>query len=550
MRKALFLGSNGNARFTPLQYARSDAERVAKAFHEHGGFDVELLDTSSASALRERLFDFLSETAEAQAVAIYFAGHGECRKGELFLVLDGTSPSNFLGSALRCSDITAGLKFSNARNKLLILDCCSAGTGAKGIRGPAVNVEEIVPGSESFTIFAASEALEPTREHERWSGSFFSDLLVDALGSGRRLTLNDLNNIARTKAKQHHDEHPDERLSIPFMFGSQSGSFSLTYREQSAFVLRFDDQLEHNLPDVIEQVRRSKLAPIAIRHAIQWQVEWPEAYDLRFEELARFRDTATFPTLEAVDPKPHKETVDDLIKRRAGVEDFIVRALRDCTSMLLEDEPESDDWQFMLDIALRSAVFLMGRTLYSTRFNGEGNELWHRPFLHTELDWGSDIIVGLAPVWTALQTDEPVLFWTDADYYQDSDSFERRRVYVPIDEARSINRRLIFGTLGPQLLWANVKDVWQLVFDAREADKTGDVQNLRIRDESFIEVEHFRSRDPNKARVRQVENYLVKYFEQRGYVSIDTVRILTRGKLDFGNVISHLRDRNVDIRND
>ncbi len=313
---------------------------------------------------------------------------------------------------MRCSDITGGLKFSDAKNKLLILDCCSAGTGAKGIRGSVANLTEVVHDSESFMIFAASEALEPTREHERWSGSFLSHLLVDALGKHRRLTLSELNEMARAKAKQHQGDHPDERLSMPFMFGIESGRFSLTYNERSAIAVRFDDQLNHNLAEVITQVRKSKLAPHALRYVTQWQIEWPAAYDRRFEELAKFKAAGAFPTRYEVDPEPLAKMVDELSKRRIAIEEFIARALRECLSRIVEGNTESDDWRLMLDIALRSAVFLLGRTLYAIRFDAEGAEPWLEPFLHTEIEWGSDIILGLAPVWTSLQADEPVLFWT------------------------------------------------------------------------------------------------------------------------------------------
>ncbi|MCB4862118.1 caspase domain-containing protein [Sphingobium indicum] len=546
MRKGLFFGSNGSAHFMPLRYARSDAERVAKAFQMHGGFDAELVDTASVSVLRERLHSFIAETAECEAAVIYFAGHGECRRGELFLVLDNTNPGNFLGSALRCSEITVGLKFSEAKNKLLILDCCSAGTGAKGIRGPAANLTEVVHDSESFMIFAASEALEPTREHERWSGSFLSDLVVDALGKHRRLTLGQLNDLARTKAKQHQGDHPNERLSIPFMFGSESGRFSLTHRKPSAIVVSFDDQLENNLPDVLTQVRASKLAPTALRHVAQWQIEWPTAYDRRFEELAGFKAAGTFPTRNVVDPKPLGNMVDELSKRRASVEEFIARALRECLPRVVEANAESDDWRLTLDIALRSAVFLLGRSLYTNRFDAEGNEPWHEPFLHTELDWGSDIILGLAPVWTSLQADEPVLFWTDADYWV-SDG-ERRRVYVPVNEGRSITRRLIFGTLGPQLLWANVGGIYRLEHDGYEADRKGDVQNLRVRNESFIEIEHFRFPDPNSDRLRQIERSIVDHFARKGFADWMSVDRLSRGSLNSSNIIKGLQDQNVDIQ--
>ncbi len=67
----------------------------------YGGFHTEVVDTASAGVLRERLYSFFAETAECEAAVIYFAGHGECRKGELFLVLDNTD--RVTSSVARCA---------------------------------------------------------------------------------------------------------------------------------------------------------------------------------------------------------------------------------------------------------------------------------------------------------------------------------------------------------------------------------------------------------------------------------------------------------------
>jgi Caspase domain len=92
-RNALLIGSNANEDFGGLKYARSDAGRVGKALKDHGGFEVSICSNSSYPALRDDIHRFITDTGSCDALVVYFAGHGEIREGELFLVVDNSRAS-------------------------------------------------------------------------------------------------------------------------------------------------------------------------------------------------------------------------------------------------------------------------------------------------------------------------------------------------------------------------------------------------------------------------------------------------------------------------
>ena len=195
---------------------------------KYGGFAVTIARNVQYPEVRNDLLDFIKTAGNCEGLVIYFAGHGEVRKGELFLVVDNTNAEEFLETSLRCEEITLHLKFCNAKNKLLILDCCNAGAGAKDIRAAGgVPVSEIVQ-SESFRVFAASEMFEPTREHERWGGSFLSSVLVDQLTQRSMQSVSDVEAECRLRAEEHRTRFPGEWVSFPFVYGQESGRFLLS----------------------------------------------------------------------------------------------------------------------------------------------------------------------------------------------------------------------------------------------------------------------------------------------------------------------------------
>src|SRR5215472_14077778 len=93
---------------------------------------------------------------------VYFAGHGMIHGGGLTLLLDSTVVDHFLlSTALPAQDVMRALQDSRAKHKILILDCCNAGTLAKemGLRSDRVPMEELGVKSENIDILLASDHL-------------------------------------------------------------------------------------------------------------------------------------------------------------------------------------------------------------------------------------------------------------------------------------------------------------------------------------------------------------------------------------------------------
>lgn len=99
-------------------------------------------------------------------------------------------------------------------------------------------MKEIISESESFRILAASEVFEPTREHERWNGSFLSSVLVDRLADPSPQTISDIEAECRRRANQHNQNLPEERVSTPFLYGrrlTKRGVKSVTFSDVDYF---------------------------------------------------------------------------------------------------------------------------------------------------------------------------------------------------------------------------------------------------------------------------------------------------------------------------
>src|SRR5205814_210404 len=135
----------------------------------------------------------------------YFAGHGFVYYGALYLIWDSTKLTNVLSTSIPVGDILRAISACKARSKLLILDCCSAGTAIDlpGFRdaAQAPAMRDVLPATENQQILMASGHLEKTRETDELQGGFLTANIRAALGTefgdvdtdhDQRITVNDL----------------------------------------------------------------------------------------------------------------------------------------------------------------------------------------------------------------------------------------------------------------------------------------------------------------------------------------------------------------------
>ena len=126
-------------------------------------------------------------SAEAEdTLLIYFAGHGRIGSlsNELHLCAVETDPDFLPVSSLRYADLREVLlERCNARNKLVVLDCCFSGRAIPDMSGgvDAVVGQTVVDGTYVMTA-TASNALALAPSEERFTA--FTGALIDVLSLG------------------------------------------------------------------------------------------------------------------------------------------------------------------------------------------------------------------------------------------------------------------------------------------------------------------------------------------------------------------------------
>jgi len=181
--------------WSPLGYARRDAEAVAELLRDQGFevtslYDGEATKRAIVSALQTRLAPRL---AADDRVLVFFAGHGHTeRLGEQdfgYLVpYDGTADS---ATYLSMEELqTLSKKLGRAKHQLFILDACYG--GLFGLRGQALRLDLDRPGYlKRITARPARQFITAGgRDQQVLDGgpgnlSFFAHYLLEALGDKR-----------------------------------------------------------------------------------------------------------------------------------------------------------------------------------------------------------------------------------------------------------------------------------------------------------------------------------------------------------------------------
>jgi pimeloyl-CoA synthetase len=193
-----------------LQFARSDAERIADALENLG---YQLPDPpvpppeEDSNLITARLRKFITDSRPEDTLLFYFAGHGiPYPQRELYLALDGYDPARHpLQTCLSIADISSAFKNTDIETKLIILDCCRA--------GKSFSVAEFTS-QDNHAIIAAAEVSEQALEFKELQAGFFSYHLHNALtqdigrlASNSQLTLNSLQEYLQNKVDEHNRSH-------------------------------------------------------------------------------------------------------------------------------------------------------------------------------------------------------------------------------------------------------------------------------------------------------------------------------------------------------
>lgn len=165
-RWAVAIGVNdyGDPAIPDLRYCVADAKLLARTLHEKCGYPEEnvlvLTDDQERAHLRPlrlnlhyQVAQWLKQAGPNDTVLVYFSGHGFQDKvsaeGEAlagaqhYLALQDTERANLALTGLRTENLRDTLAQCQAAQKLLVLDCCHAGSGARGDEAVGPSSEEV-----------------------------------------------------------------------------------------------------------------------------------------------------------------------------------------------------------------------------------------------------------------------------------------------------------------------------------------------------------------------------------------------------------------------
>lgn len=188
MKKALIVGINYYEHITKLNGCVNDATSVRSVLernedeHNSLNFSIKLKVATDGNNLIDRrmLKDAIIElfADDSEIALLYFAGHGDVEHSGGYLV---TSECTRGDDGLSLNDLLQFANQSEARNKIIILDCCHS-----GYMGKLSTMDEMTKLNEGVTIITASS--ETQYALEKNGSGVFTNLLVDALsGSASNL---------------------------------------------------------------------------------------------------------------------------------------------------------------------------------------------------------------------------------------------------------------------------------------------------------------------------------------------------------------------------
>jgi len=250
---ALVIGVSAydDALFTPLAYARADAEAMGEvlASPEYGAFDevrtlVTAPETTSA-AITDALEGLMASAGPEDTVLVYVSGHGTLdldwqQQPDLFLASSDTRRDDLPRTALRVEEIQDLVGTSPARRKVLIIDACHHGAGKskvapetiarlrgiKGVGGPILREPE--RGFEAH-LFASTFGL-PALEDAGLGHGVYTHYLIEAMSTDRASADRDGDTLV--SVSEAHDWARDKTIAHTAAVQVPRAEYHIVGREQ------------------------------------------------------------------------------------------------------------------------------------------------------------------------------------------------------------------------------------------------------------------------------------------------------------------------------
>lgn len=180
MKKALVIGIDNYPSAT-LNGCVNDANAIENTLETNGdetpNFSVKLITSPNTDVTRSLLRESIETlfSGESDIALLYFSGHGFIKSTGGYLVTKDTSRYD---EGVSMDEILNMANQSNAKNKVIILDCCHSGA----LGTPSVANNNLAQLSEGLSVLTASRDSEPAMEAN--DSGVFTSLVVDALKGG------------------------------------------------------------------------------------------------------------------------------------------------------------------------------------------------------------------------------------------------------------------------------------------------------------------------------------------------------------------------------
>ena len=180
MRRALIVGID-DYESGPLSGCVSDATSIAAILEAHGtgspNFDTRVITSPPENVTRSHLREAIDQlySTDCDIALLYFSGHGYTRSGDGYIV---TNDAKRYDEGISMTDILSVANASPVKNRVIILDCCFAGSMGTS----SISENPVAQIAEGVTVLAASRASEVALEDG--DGGVFTNLVIAALQGG------------------------------------------------------------------------------------------------------------------------------------------------------------------------------------------------------------------------------------------------------------------------------------------------------------------------------------------------------------------------------
>jgi predicted ATPase len=218
--KAFLIGINTSG----LKYCENDVKLMKECLEVHS-FEVQIASNFIKRDIVDQFEKWIDNMNKTDTALFYYSGHGFAPRGNLLLTLNDNLEK--ITSRLDINIITNALEESKAINKLIILDCCRAGT---------VENTWTPQQSDFYRILTASERLEKGKEIDNLKASFLTHSIHDLLfnnyqeliNNNKELRLNTLYEKLKQKAELHNQIGTNIKVAIPNLLGNQKADFIIS----------------------------------------------------------------------------------------------------------------------------------------------------------------------------------------------------------------------------------------------------------------------------------------------------------------------------------